>query len=351
RKVKKRGISGTKLDVVVKEKEVKRTIGDILRLLNKSALDLDVKNKASQVFQSLAEAEAKVHGLAPEEVHLHEAGGMDTIIDVVGTILALKNLEIKELYSSKVHLGTGFVECEHGVLPVPAPVTLELLKDVPVYSKGVEFELTTPTGAALLKTLSKGFGPIPDMMVEKIGYGAGERDLEIPNMLRVYIGEITEREQVLESDEVFLLETNIDDMNPEFFEYVVEKLLSEGSLDVYITPIFMKKNRPATLLSVLCQKSQFETALTTIFKETTTLGIRVQKVDRLKLKRKTVSVSTKFGKVKVKIGIFKGKVFQIAPEYQDCKKLAQECGVPLKEIYHEAKTRASEIVEKEGQFE
>lgn len=245
----RKGISGIKFSVDVTEQDMERRLKDIVEIIDQSDLDDDVKSLSKKVLVELAAIEAKIHNKNVEDICFHEVGGLDSIIDLIGSLIGIRKLGIEAVYSSKIHVGMGFIECRHGILPIPAPATLELLKDIPIYSKGIEAELTTPTGAAILKTVTKGFRVMPEMRVEKIGYGAGSRDLEIPNLLRIYIGETSDEKY--EEDEVILIETNIDDINPEFFDYVSESLLRKGSLDVFMTPILMKKNRLGTMLSTL----------------------------------------------------------------------------------------------------
>ena len=334
-KTTRRGISGTKLNVVTEEHGTDRHLPDINEIIDRSDLSDDIKNSSKGIFAELAAVEARIHHQNVDEVHFHEMSGLDSIVDVVGSLLGLRKLGLGAIYASRIHVGTGFVECRHGTLPVPAPATLELLKGVPVYSKGIESELATPTGVAILKSVAKGFGPMPDMTVDRIGYGAGSQELEIPNLLRICIGETCQDRYA--GDEVLLLETNIDDMNPEFFGHVSERLLTQGALDVFMTPIYMKKNRPATLLSVLTAKEKLDGVLSTVFSETTTLGVRIHSVDRRVLARETISVKTTLGDVRVKVGRIGGEVKTVAPEYEDCREIAASRGIPLKDVYEAAK--------------
>jgi len=344
-KTARKGISGTKFSVDVIEQNAERRLKDIVEIVDQSELDDDIKDLSKKTFKELTMVEAKLHSKGIEEIHLHEVGGIDSIIDVIGSFIGIKKLGIEAIYSSKIHVGTGFVECQHGILPVPAPATLELLKGIPIYSRGIKAELTTPTGAAILKTLSKSFGVMPEMKVRKIGYGAGSRELEIPNLLRVYIGETKDEEY--EQDNVILIQTNIDDMNPEFFDYVSETLLERGSLDVFMTPIFMKKNRPGVMLSVLTTLDKLDEILSTIFTETTTLGVRIHHLERKKLSREIIPMRTRFGEIKVKIGKIGNQIKNIAPEYENCKEIAVKQGIPLKDVYDEAKEAARKALFKE----
>jgi len=344
RKVKRRGIAGTLVDVRVSEGEVERDLGDILEIIGESDLPDDVKERAGAIFTRLAEAEARVHGVSVEEIHFHEVGGLDAIVDIAGSVVGLKLMGIEEVYSSPLHLGRGFVKCAHGLLPVPSPATMELVKGVPTYGRDIEAELTTPTGAAIITTLAKGFGRAPLIEVEAIGYGAGHRDLPIPNLLRVSIGEATRTgDQGYEEDVVTLIEANIDDMNPELYEHVMERLFDRGALDVFLTPIQMKKSRPAVKLSAIVRVADLSGVLDAFFEETTTLGVRLYEARRKKLSRESVVVETKYGKVGVKVGKLGDVVKNISPEYEGCRRIALQLGIPLKEVYEEAKRVAREM--------
>jgi uncharacterized protein (TIGR00299 family) protein len=340
-KVLKKGISASQFKVKIQEKGVERRFKDILNILEESKLDEEIKNEVKKIFFKIAEAESKIHQEDIEKIHFHEIGGLDSIIDISSAVIGIKALEIKEICSSPLPLGKGFVKCAHGILPLPAPATLELLKNIPTYSGGMESEMVTPTGAAIISTLTKDFGERPLMKIEKIGYGAGEREFSIPNLLRVSIGEkILSGSDLMDGyvhDEALLIETNIDDMNPEFYDYIMDKLFSQGALDVFLTPIQMKKNRPAQMFSIIVYEQNLKEILKVLFSESTTLGVRIKEVKRLKLTQQNFIAETKYGKIKVKVGIFKEDIKTIAPEYQDCHKIAQQYQVPLKEIYEEAK--------------
>ncbi len=340
-KVLKKGISASQFKVKIQEKGVERRFKDILNILEESKLDEEIKNEVKKIFFKIAEAESKIHQEDIEKIHFHEIGGLDSIMDISSAVIGIKALEIKEIYSSPLPLGKGFVKCAHGILPLPAPATLELLKNIPTYSGGMESEMVTPTGAAIISTLTKDFGERPLMKIEKIGYGAGEREFSIPNLLRVSIGEkiLSDRDLMdgYVHDEALLIETNIDDMNPEFYDYIMDKLFSQGALDVFLTPIQMKKNRPAQMFSIIVYEQNLKEILKVLFSESTTLGVRIKEVKRLKLTQQNFIAETKYGKIKVKVGIFKEDIKTIAPEYQDCHKIAQQYQVPLKEIYEEAK--------------
>ena len=344
-KTARKGISGTKFSVDIIKQNARRRLKDIVEIADQSDLDDDIKDLSKKTFKELATVEAKLHGKSIEEIHFHEVGGLDSIIDVIGSLIGIKKLGIEATYSSKIHVGTGFLECRHGVLPVPAPATLELLKGIPIYSKGIEAELATPTGVCILKTLSKRFGIMPEMKVEKVGYGAGSRDSEIPNLLRVYVGESDEGGY--EEDEAIRIETNIDDMNPQLLAYASEILLKQGALDVFMTPIFMKKNRLGTMLSVLTTRDKLDDILSTIFTETMTLGVRIHHLERKKLSREIVLTKTRFGEIKVKIGKIGNQITNIAPEYESCKEIAVKQRIPLKDVYDEAKEAARKALSEE----
>ncbi len=346
-KVQRMGITGTHVNVETEESGIQRHLFDILEIIEASGLAPEVKKDSARVFKRLAEVEANIHGKTIEEVHFHEIGALDSIIDIVGTVAGLWLLGVEQVFSSPIHLGTGFVHCAHGRIPVPAPATSALLRDAPVYSKGVQAELCTPTGAALISTLSMGFGPLPDMTLKAQGYGAGSRELEIPNLFRIFLGKADEPVVGgLEHEESVLIETNIDDMNPEFFGYLTERLFALGAQDVYTAPIQMKKNRPATLLSVLVQRELLDPALELIFLETSSFGVRLREITRLKLKRKLIQVETPYGKIGLKLGYYRGAVVTASPEYEDCRAAAREHGVPLQDVYGMAREAGGRQLEK-----
>ena len=340
-KTEKCGISGTEFHVDTDEDVPHRSAAELLRIVDESDLDSDVKESTAAILTAVAQTEAKIHNRSMEEIHLHEVAGIDSIVDVVGSVLGVKKLGIETVYASRIHVGTGFVRCAHGTLPVPAPATLALLQGIPVYSTGIEMELATPTGVAILKILARSFGPFPAMQVDRTGYGAGGRDLEIPNLLRVTLGQSDNRS--FERDEVVLVETNLDDMNPELFGHVSDLLWRRGALDVTMTPIYMKKSRPGTLLSVLATPDRTEEIISTLAAETTTLGMRIGRVERRKLARASIDVETKWGKVRVKVSRVGDRVANAAPEYEDCRRIALEHGIPLKDVYDEVKSVAIRI--------
>jgi uncharacterized protein (TIGR00299 family) protein len=334
RKVLKRGISGTQVIVEGSERRSHRNLREVLQIVRRSRVETEVKEKSEEVFKRIASVEAKIHQIPEEEVHFHELGGLDSVVDIVGSVWGIRALGIDKIHVSKVNVGGGFVKCEHGILPVPAPATLSLMKGKPIYSSGVERELLTPTGAALLTTLGSEFGSMPRIHVERIGYGAGRDDLPHPNLLRLIVGT---SESTSGKETVAVIETNIDDMNPQLYDYVMEKLLTMEVLDVFITPILMKKNRPGHLLTVICPSGKLPSVAKFLFNETTTLGLRWHEEEREKTDREILPFQTKYGRVRFKLARWEGRVVNLSPEYDDCKRLALERGVPLKEVFEEAR--------------
>lgn len=335
RKVLKQGISGTQVIVEWRnEKRSHRNLKEVLRIIKRSRVETEVKEKSEEIFKRMASVEAKIHQIPMEEVHFHELGGLDSIVDIVGSVWGIRELGIEKIHVSKVNVGAGFVKCEHGILPVPAPATLSLMEGKPIYSSGVERELLTPTGAALLATLGSEFGSMPRINVERIGYGAGRDDLPHPNLLRLVVGT---SESTSGKETVAVIETNIDDMNPQFYDYVMEKLLAMEVLEVFITPVLMKKNRPGHLLTVICSSEKLPSVAKFLFKETTTLGLRWHEEEREKTDREILPLRTKYGRIRFKWARWEGRVVNLSPEYDDCKRLALERGVPLKDVFEEAK--------------
>jgi len=339
-KVSKNGFSATKVDVIVHEHHHHndghhpgRHLSDIEGLIRASEISHPIQEKAIAMFQRLAEVEAGIHNAPLEKVHLHEVGGVDTIVDIVGTLVGLDALGIEDVFTSPLPLGRGFVKGAHGQIPLPAPATAALLKGIPINGSEIEMELVTPTGAVLLSSLSSGFGPIPAMTPEKIGYGAGGRDLPIPNVIRILIGEQGPQSTL---EQLALIESNIDDNNPEILGYVMDKVLAEGALDVFFTPIQMKKNRPGILLSVLCRAGSVDAIENILLNETTTLGLRRQWVERRCLKRSFATVETPYGQIGVKIAHLPDGTTKSAPEYEDCRKAALNCSVPIRQVYDAA---------------
>jgi uncharacterized protein (TIGR00299 family) protein len=334
------GIAATKVDVVLEQKErPERRLDDIREVINSSSLSAHVKQKSLNVFRRLAEAEAAVHLTTIDKVHFHEVGAVDAIVDIVGTVIGLDHLGIDEIAASPINLGTGTARTAHGNLPVPAPATAFLLEGAPVYATAAGIELTTPTGAAIISTLASSFGPLPQMQLTRTGYGAGGRDLpQSPNVLRLMLGTrpLPDRE-----DATLLIETNIDDMNPQVYEHLIGKLLSQGAHDAWLTPVIMKKGRPAVLLSIIAPPSKGDLLTDAIFRETTSIGVRVQQVGRKKLAREVREVETLWGTVRVKVSSRDGEVLTATPEYEDCKRIAEEKQVPLKQVMDEAKAQFS----------
>lgn len=351
-KVKRGGIRATKVDVVVKKGSGIRDQGsegktwrDIKKIIKTSSLSQEIKQKGLKIMRRLFEAEGKVHGESPEKVHLHELGAIDCIVDVFGAIIGMDILGLEKIYSSPLNLGSGFVKTEHGDLPIPAPATAEILKGNPTYSTGIPFELTTPTGAAIITTISDDFIPLPLFKIGKIGHGAGSKDIKShPNVLRLFIGK---RGHNYDRDEVIVIETNIDDMNPQVYEYLIERLFEKGALDVYITPIMMKKNRPAHLLTILAEKEKIDALMDILFMETTTFGIRMHSTFRNKLSREMRKVKTEYGNIRVKVGRRGNDIIKTTPEYEDCKEIARKKGLPLIDLLDEVKRKAAEFSGKE----
>jgi uncharacterized protein (TIGR00299 family) protein len=345
KKVLKGGISATQVMVEGKgEKRSHRNLKEILRIVERSGVEAEVKEKSKEIFKRIASVEAKIHQTPMEEVHFHELGGLDSIVDIVGSVWGIRQLGIEKIYVSKVNVGSGFVKCEHGILPVPAPATLFLMEGKPIYSSGVERELLTPTGAAILTTLSSEFGSMPLMNVDRVGCGAGRDNLSHPNLLRLIIGT---SESISGKEEVVVIETNIDDMNPQFYDYVMERLLAMEVLEVFITPILMKKNRPGHLLTIICSSEKLPSVTKFLLRETTTLGLRWHQEERAKTDREILTQETKYGKIRFKLAKWEGKVVNLSPEYEDCKRLALEKRVPLKEVFEEAK-RVAITLQKDG---
>jgi uncharacterized protein (TIGR00299 family) protein len=320
-----------------------RHLSDIFKLLDDSDLDAEVRDTAKHVFDRLAEAEAKVHNTTKANVHLHEVSGIDSIVDIVGSVIGLAHLNVDAVYASPLSLGRGFVRCAHGLMPVPVPGTMELLQGVPIQQTDIPKELVTPTGAALITTLSQEFGVMPQMRLDRVGYGAGTRDLEQrPNLLRLCLGEKTSNSDShtthhhAETDSVDIIETNVDDMSPEITGYVTSQLFEHGALDVFLTPTFMKKGRPATQITVLCPTTHRDQLIELLLTETTTFGVRLSSAARVKLRRDFVQVETQWGTVQAKRGYLNGTLIKTVPEYEDCRRLAEQNSVPLRQVYTEA---------------
>ena len=333
-KVDRAGISSIHADVRVPHEHAHRHLRDIEKIINTSELSESIKLRSMAIFTRLAKAEAKIHGMEPQKVHFHEVGAMDAIIDIVGACIGFEMLGIERFASSKIHVGSGFVNMEHGKFPVPPPAVSELLNGIPIYSTEIEGELITPTGAAIIATLCDTYGQIPGIAVEVTGYGAGSRTYEkFPNVLRLMIGE-SEGDQINSklAETLILLETNVDDLSPQILGFVMERAFEIGALDCWFTPIQMKKNRPATMLSLLCTSEKRELLTDLIYTETTTLGIRTSLVERESLEREMVAVETKYGMVDVKIGRLDGRIVNAMPEYEQVRKIVLDNGIAFQRV-------------------
>jgi hypothetical protein len=319
-----------------------RGLTEIRAIIEKAAINATAKATAIRIFEALGEAEAEIHNTSIERVHFHEVGAVDAMVDIVCAAVGAESLAVEEWVCSPLNVGGGTVQCAHGTLPVPAPATLKLLRDAPVYSSGPQVELVTPTGAAIVKTLSARFAPFPAMKVERAGYGAGTREFpEHPNLLRLTIGEAATTEGAslsasIESDKIAVLEANLDDLSPQVLAYAMERLLAEGALDVFSVPVQMKKGRPGALLTVLAKLEDANRLTRTIFAETTTLGVRRREEQRQTLSRRWETVDTTWGPVRIKIANMNGTVSNYAPEYEDCRILAEAQHVPLRTVMQEA---------------
>jgi len=334
---KKSGIEANDFKVVLTDhihEHIHHDLFTIQKLIDDSSLQTDIKTMSKNIFRCIGEAEAKIHGLPLDKVHFHEVGAIDSIVDIVGTAICISMLKVDTIFASPLPMGTGYTRCQHGLIPVPTPATLEILKGVPVYSAQIEGELVTPTGAAVVKTLAREFREIPPMEMSSIGYGAGTKDLTIPNVLRVFLGEVLPYEEQ-NQEQLVLLETNIDDLNPEMYSYLLPLLIEQGALDAFLTNILMKKGRPGVILSVLCRLAEQYKLEEIIFVETSTLGIRSQIVNRRRLKREFITVPTRFGNVKAKAAYKNGSLVRIIAEYEECRRIAIERGIPLREVYEQ----------------
>jgi len=315
-----------------------RGLTEIRKIISEAAISETAKKTAIRIFEALGAAEAKIHNLPVESIHFHEVGAVDAIVDIVCAAVGAETLGVEEIVCSPLNVGGGSVKCAHGIFPVPAPATVELLKDAPAYSSGVQAELVTPTGAAIAATLANRFGAFPEMKIEKSAYGAGSRDFPgHPNVLRIVIGEaLSPRTGKTTSETISVLEVNLDDLNPQVFGYVMDRLLDEGALDVFGMPVQMKKNRPGTLLTVLSRPQDAEKLMQVLFAETTTLGVRRREESRQTLARRWENVRTEWGEVRIKIASMNGTVTNYAPEFEDCRRIAAEHHVPLKTVMQEA---------------
>jgi len=346
----RKGINGVKVDVKLEHHHDKnessiehhhehRNLKGILEIIKDSSLNESVKKASYEMFKLVASAEAKVHKKDINDIHFHEVGAVDSIVDIVGAAICLDYLKVDKVICSTVEVGSGFVKCAHGLLPVPAPATSEILKNIPIKSIGIPFEATTPTGAAILAYACDWFEDKKDFKIIKIGYGIGNNDSgDVPNVLRVFIAEQNNKPVNIDDciyDEALVIETNIDDMNPENYDYIMEQLLSKGALDVFLTPVIMKKGRPGVNISVLTPADNEDDIRDIIFNSSSTIGYRKYSVSRNVLKRETGTIETRYGTIRVKSSYFMGKKVRIKPEYEDCKRLALEKNVGISEIYNE----------------
>jgi pyridinium-3,5-bisthiocarboxylic acid mononucleotide nickel chelatase len=336
----KNGMAATHVKVATEDQQKHRNLSTILEIIDRSKIAPQVRERAAAIFERLGRAEAYVHDAPLEKVHFHEVGAVDAIVDIVGACIGFDALGIAGFASSPLNVGGGTVKMAHGILPVPAPATARLLQGAPTYSNGVQRELVTPTGAAIIATVCDSFGPQPAMTVSAIGYGAGTLDLENqPNVLRITLGEVAEKSAAAPGgfdEEIAVIEANLDDMNPQIYGHFQERALTAGALDVYTTPVQMKKNRPGTLLTVLCKPEDRQRLMDLIFAETTTIGARTYSAQRRVLPREVITVTTAYGEVRVKVASVNGHVRHATPEYEDCRKLAVDKNVPLQRVISEA---------------
>ncbi len=334
--VKKKGFRATQITVEHEPEHKHRHLHHIVEMIDGSSLTESQRELAKRIFQRLAEAEAKVHGSTIEEVHFHEVGAVDSIADIVGSAIGWDLLGVDKIVASPVPTGTGYVEIAHGRCSIPAPATAELLRGVPLVELPIEGELTTPTGAAILSTLAESYGPLPAMRIERIGLGSGQKDLDAQaNVLRLVLGESVDADAAA-NDLVWVLETNLDDTTGEVIGYCIDRLWDAGALEVYTTPIQMKKNRPGVVLTVLCTIANLQPMETILFRETTTLGVRRWQASRRKLQRKPHEVDTPWGKVLGKLGWSESRAADFSPEYDSCSQLAVENNIPLRTVYDAA---------------
>jgi uncharacterized protein (TIGR00299 family) protein len=327
------GIYGTKVTVnqTIKDQS-HRHLSDIAKIVSESDLNSEVKLLSMKMFETIAEAEASVHNTSKEKIHFHEVGAIDSIIDIVGAAICYNKLKVDKVIISRLELGGGFVKCAHGNLPVPAPATAEIIKGIPVSTGGVNFEATTPTGAAIIKTLGNTFGIENKLTVSSSGYGIGHKVNDSrPNILRLYLGE--EPDKKGEGGNSSILECNIDDMNPEWYDTLTDKLLEAGASDVFLSHIIMKKGRPGIKVSVLVHNEKIEEAKTILFKHSTTLGLRIMPVEKVSLERQFEKIITPIGEVTMKYGYYRGEMISAKPEFEDCKRISLKKNIPLKEVY------------------
>ncbi len=337
KKVKKKGVMATQFNVALDPtvKQPHRHLRHVVEIIDRGALPDSVKEAAKETFLRIAESEAQVHGSTIEKVHFHEVGAIDSIVDIVGAHYGLNELGSPRIVVSPMHVGAGTVECAHGVMPVPAPATALLLRGIPTYGGDVQAELVTPTGAALMAHLASSFGAMPTMTIDRIGYGSGTRDLsDRANVLRALLGEAADGSA--SGEEVTIIETNIDDMIPELLPVLIEEAMMAGARDVFVTPISCKKGRPGHLITVLCDAAKSDAIASVIFRNSTTLGVRIRTERRICLDREWKDAATPWGKVRVKLGAFHGEQTVASPEFEDCRAVANAAGVPVLKVYHAA---------------
>lgn len=338
-RVKKKGIAATKANVIVADEKKHRHLPDIERIIASGSLSDEQRELALKIFRKVAEAEAKVHRIPIEKVHFHEVGALDSIADIVGSAVALTELHIDRFTSRAIPTGSGFVKCDHGLMPVPAPATAEILKGIPLASSTIEKEMTTPTGAAIVATVVTSYISNFNGSIQAMGYGAGNHDFgDQPNLLRLVVGEVN----ATLTDTVTLLETNLDDVSGEILAYTAERLLQAGALDVYTIPIIMKKGRPGVILSVLVEQEKTATMEAILFRETATFGIRRSELQRSKLDRAAIEVETAWGTVRAKRGEREGQPAIVTPEFEECARIARENDVPLREVYDAVRKACAE---------
>lgn len=333
------GIKGTKVNVITKEQYCHRNLIDVYDIIDNSRLNNNIKERAKEIFMIVAKSEAKVHGTTIDKIHFHEVGAIDSIVDIVGSCILLDLLNIDKVYSTSVPLGSGFIQCAHGVIPAAAPATVEILKNIPVKFNHVKGECTTPTGAAIIKTICDEFVDELDFNTKKIGYGVGHKKFEKPNILRVALAQEDEHNEV-----VYEIVANIDDMSSEIYSYLFEKIMDEGALDVFTESIFMKKNRPAYKISILTKKKDLNKFIKLLLTETSTFGVRYKEYNRAKLDRKFIEVDTIYGKVKVKLGYYNNKLIKLKPEYEQCKLISKTLNIELREVYNEINKSINEKI-------
>ena len=333
------GIKGTKVNVITKEQHCHRNLIDVYDIIDNSRLNNNIKERAKEIFMIVAKSEAKVHGTTIDKIHFHEVGAIDSIVDIVGSCILLDLLNIDKVYSTSVPLGSGFIQCAHGVIPAAAPATVEILKNIPVKFNHVKGECTTPTGAAIIKTICDEFVDELDFNTKKIGYGVGHKKFEKPNILRVALAQEDEHNEV-----VYEIVANIDDMSSEIYSYLFEKIMDEGALDVFTESIFMKKNRPAYKISILTKKKDLNKFIKLLLTETSTFGVRYKEYNRAKLDRKFIEVDTIYGKVKVKLGYYNNKLIKLKPEYEQCKLISKTLNIELREVYNEINKSINEKI-------